>query len=133
MKPYSVIELYSPIVDYVFTDTDNFTSIVRRHDIGFDITQLFPEDYQGKIYGWSTHLDLLLDRVVVFVLIDPKCNFILLKSLYDNFKRLNQYGFDFDANNINVNREELGRIFGGMEKNSNEFVFLEAIDQPSHL
>lgn len=133
MKPYSVIELYAPIIGYALDDTSNFTSIVRRHEPNFDIRQLFPDDYRGKIYGWSTHLDLLLDRVTVFVLIDPKCNFILLKHLYDSFKKLNQYGFEFDANNININQGEYERIFGGMEKASNEFVFLEALDQPSHL
>ena len=134
MKTYSVIELYAQLPDDMVVDnTVNFTNIMKRWDPGFDVSNLFPNDHQGKIYGWSTHLDLLLDRVVVFVLINPSCNFALLKHLYDEFGKLSQYGFVFDANNININQDEYERIFGGMEKETTEFVFLETLDQPTHL
>ena len=135
MKPYSVIELYAqlPVIDV--DDTDNFTSIMKQYDPDFNILNLFPDNYQGKIYGWATHLDLVSHRVVIFVLINPSYNFLLLKNLYDKFETLNQYEFVFDANNININQEEHERIFGGMEKETTELVLIDSLnlEQPTHL
>ena len=101
----------------------------------FNILNLFPDNYQGKIYGWTTHLDLVLHRVVIFVLINPSYNFLLLKNLYDKFQTLTQYGFVFDANNINIDQEQHERIFGGMEKETTELVLIDSLnlDQPTHL
>ena len=135
MKPYSVIELYAqlPVIDV--DDTDNFTSIMKQYDPDFNILNLFPDNYQGKIYGWTTHLDLVLYRVVIFVLINPSYNFLLLKNLYDKFGTLTQYGFVFDANNINIDQEQHERIFGGMEKETTELVLIDSLnlEQPTHL
>ena len=80
MKPYSIIELYAqlPVIDV--DDTDNFTSVMKQYNPDFNILNLFPDNYQGKIYGWTTHLDLVLHRVVIFVLINPSYNFLLLKK-----------------------------------------------------
>lgn len=135
MKTYSVIELYAQLPEIDVDDTDNFTSIMKRYDLDFNIVNLFPNNYQGKIYGWATHLDLVSHRVVIFVLINPSYNFLLLKNLYDKFETLNQYEFVFDANNININQEEHERIFGGMEKKTTELVLIDSLDldQPTHL
>jgi len=135
MKPYSIIELYAqlPVIDV--DDTDNFTSVMKQYNPDFNILNLFPDNYQGKIYGWTTHLDLVLHRVVIFVLINPSYNFLLLKNLYDKFQTLTQYGFVFDANNINIDQEQHERIFGGMEKETTELVLIDSLnlDQPTHL
>jgi len=135
MKPYSIIELYAqlPVIDV--DDTDNFTSVMKQYNPDFNILNLFPDNYQGKIYGWTTHLDLVFHRVVIFVLINPSYNFLLLKNLYDKFQTLTQYGFVFDANNINIDQEQHERIFGGMEKETTELVLIDSLnlDQPTHL
>jgi hypothetical protein len=135
MKTYSVIELHAPLPEINVDNTVNFTSIMKRYDPDFNIINLFPTNFQGKIYGWTTHLDLVSRRVVIFVLINPIYNFFLLKNLYDEFETLNQYGFVFDANNININQAEHERIFGGMEKGTTEIELIDSLNlyQSTHL
>jgi hypothetical protein len=133
MNHYSVIELSSYLPEIEVDEHTNFTSIMRRYDPSFDISNTLPAEYQGKVHGWVVHLDIILHRVVVFVLINPTHNFDLIKHFYDEFDKLKQYGFIFDASNINVIRSEYERIFGGTEKETTEFVFLDAVTKPTHL
>jgi hypothetical protein len=125
MKNFSVIELYSTLPDTDVEGNINFTNYVKRYNDSFNITQLLPTDYQEKIYGWNTHLNLSLTSVSVFFIVNPIHNFILIKHFFKEFEKLNQYGFNFEAVNVNINPTEYERIFYGEEKETVETVKLD--------
>ena len=135
MKQFSVIELYSTLPDTNVESNINFTNYVNRYDNLFDIAQLLPTDYQEKIYGWNTHLNLSLPSVSIFFIVNPVHNFILIKHFFKEFEKLNQYGFNFEAVNVNINPTEYERIFYGEEKETVETVKLnlELTDMFVHL
>jgi len=125
MKNFSVIELYSTLPDTDVEGNINFTNYVKRYNDSFNITQLLLTDYQEKIYGWNTHLNLSLTSVSVFFIVNPIHNFILIKHFFKEFEKLNQYGFNFEAVNVNINPTEYERIFYGEEKETVETVKLD--------
>lgn len=133
MKTFSVIKLVSTLPTTNVNVNDNFTNIVKQYDSSFHVTKLLPSEYQGLVYGWSTHLNIIENQMVLFILINPAHNFVLLKECYDNAVKLNQYGFNFDATNVNVNHEEYIRIFSGQGNGTTEFMFLEVLGDPTHL
>ena len=80
-----IIPSGTPMIQIIPFKRESWTLGVKKYNPDFNILNLFPDNYQGKIYGWTTHLDLVLHRVVIFVLINPSYNFLLLKNLLSRF------------------------------------------------